>query len=107
MEVSGQLHAPAALPPGKEPLVPIAQGAGWAPEPVWKRLSGEKFLAPTVTPSPDHPARSPALYHCAIAAPTVSLISILIASSIYIYVSQVVFSLQEFRLKFCMHMELL
>jgi hypothetical protein len=22
MEVSGQLHAPAALPPGKEPLVP-------------------------------------------------------------------------------------
>jgi hypothetical protein len=25
MEVSGQLHAPAALPPGKEPLVPIRQ----------------------------------------------------------------------------------
>jgi hypothetical protein len=23
MEVSGQLHAPAALPPGKEPLMPI------------------------------------------------------------------------------------
>jgi len=23
MEVSGQLHAPAALPEGKEPLVPI------------------------------------------------------------------------------------
>jgi hypothetical protein len=23
MEVSGQLHAPAALPPGEEPLVPI------------------------------------------------------------------------------------
>jgi hypothetical protein len=23
MEVSGQLHAPAALPPGKEPLVPV------------------------------------------------------------------------------------
>jgi len=23
MEVSGQLHAPAALPPGKEPLVAI------------------------------------------------------------------------------------
>jgi hypothetical protein len=23
MEVSGQFHAPAALPPGKEPLVPI------------------------------------------------------------------------------------
>jgi len=23
MEVSGQLHVPTALPPGKEPLVPI------------------------------------------------------------------------------------
>jgi hypothetical protein len=30
MEVSGQLHAPAALPPGKEPLVPTVQEAGWA-----------------------------------------------------------------------------
>jgi hypothetical protein len=29
MEVSGQLHAPAALPPGKEPLVPIGWEA-WA-----------------------------------------------------------------------------
>jgi hypothetical protein len=28
MEVSGQLHAPAALPPVKEPLVPI----GFSPE---------------------------------------------------------------------------
>jgi hypothetical protein len=28
MEVSGQLHAPAALPSGKEPLVPIGQEAG-------------------------------------------------------------------------------
>jgi hypothetical protein len=31
LEVSGQLHAPAVLPQGKEPPVPI----GWAPEPVW------------------------------------------------------------------------
>jgi hypothetical protein len=35
--VSGQLHAPAALPPGKEPLVPIGEEAEWAPEPVWTR----------------------------------------------------------------------
>jgi hypothetical protein len=28
MEVNGQLHAPAALVPGKEPMVPIAQEAG-------------------------------------------------------------------------------
>jgi hypothetical protein len=27
MEVSGQLHAPAALPTGKEPPVPIGEGA--------------------------------------------------------------------------------
>jgi len=26
--VSGQLHAPAALPPGQEPLVPTEQEAG-------------------------------------------------------------------------------
>jgi hypothetical protein len=31
MEVSGQLHAPDALPPGKEPLVPIGQEDGWTP----------------------------------------------------------------------------
>jgi hypothetical protein len=31
MEMSGQLHAPAALPTGKEPLVPIGKEAEWAP----------------------------------------------------------------------------
>jgi hypothetical protein len=31
MEVSGQLHASAALPPGKESLVPIGWEAGRAP----------------------------------------------------------------------------
>jgi hypothetical protein len=30
MEVNGQLHASAAFLPGKEPLVPIRQEAGWA-----------------------------------------------------------------------------
>jgi len=35
MEVSGQLHAPAALPSGKDPLLPIVYEAGWDPEPVW------------------------------------------------------------------------
>jgi len=28
MEVSGQLHAPVALPPVKEPLVPLDRGLG-------------------------------------------------------------------------------
>ena len=32
--VGGQRHAPAAIPPGKDP-VPIVQEAGWAPWPVW------------------------------------------------------------------------
>jgi hypothetical protein len=29
MEMSGHFHAPASLPPGKEPVLPIAQEAGW------------------------------------------------------------------------------
>jgi hypothetical protein len=32
LEVSGQLHAPAALPPGKEPPVPIGQEVAWTSE---------------------------------------------------------------------------
>jgi hypothetical protein len=35
MEVSGQLQAPAAQPPGKQPPVPIVYEAGWAPGLVW------------------------------------------------------------------------
>jgi hypothetical protein len=37
MEVRGRLHAPAALPPGKELLIPIGKEAEWAPEPFWAR----------------------------------------------------------------------
>ena len=42
MRVGGQRHAPAALPPGKDP-VPTVQEAGWAPGPVWK---GAENIAP-------------------------------------------------------------
>jgi hypothetical protein len=35
MEVSGWLHAPAAFPSEKEPLVPTEQAAGWPSESVW------------------------------------------------------------------------
>jgi hypothetical protein len=34
-----------ALPPGKGPLVPIVQEAGWAPEPVWTQRLEEKSFA--------------------------------------------------------------
>jgi hypothetical protein len=46
LEVSGQLHGPAALPLGKELPVPIVWKAGWAPEPVWTTWRGEK--SPTI-----------------------------------------------------------
>jgi hypothetical protein len=42
MEVSGKLHVPAVLSPGKEPPVPTEQEAAWAPEPVWTRWWREK-----------------------------------------------------------------
>jgi hypothetical protein len=43
MEVSGQLQASAALPPGKETLLPIEKEAGWgAPEPFWTRYLKKK-----------------------------------------------------------------
>jgi len=35
MDMNGQLHAPAALPPGKVHLVPIGLDAGWSLEPRW------------------------------------------------------------------------
>jgi len=46
MEVSGQLHALAILPQGKEPLVPTGYKAGWAPEPVCTGCQREKFPDP-------------------------------------------------------------
>jgi len=41
MEMSGQLHAPAALLP-----VPTELEVGWAPEPVWTRWRRRKAPAP-------------------------------------------------------------
>ena len=58
MGVGGQRHAPAALPPGKDPVT-IVQEAGWAPGPVW---TGAENLTPTGIRSPDRPARSESLY---------------------------------------------
>jgi hypothetical protein len=41
MEISGQLHAPAALPPVQTEL-----WVGWVPEPVWTRWRRRKAPAP-------------------------------------------------------------
>jgi hypothetical protein len=65
MRVGGQLHAPAALPPGNDP-VPIVQEAGWAPGPVW---TGAENLAPTGIRSPDRPDRSESLYRLSYRGP--------------------------------------
>ena len=60
MGVGGQRHAPAALPPRKDP-VPIVQEAGWAPGPV---CTGAENLAPPPTGirSPEGQNRSESLY---------------------------------------------
>jgi hypothetical protein len=42
MEVSGQLHAQAVLPPGKKPRISISQEVRWAPGPVWTRCDEKK-----------------------------------------------------------------
>ena len=56
MRVGGQLHAPAALPPGKTRY----------PGPVW---TGAENLAPTGIRSPDPPARSESLYRLSYRGP--------------------------------------
>jgi hypothetical protein len=71
LEVSGQLHASAALPPWKKRQVPTGQVAGCAPEPVQTKYK-KKIVDPTGTrnfnrsppppPPPRHPARSQPLY---------------------------------------------
>ena len=69
MGVGGQRHAPAALPPGKDPL-PIVQEARWAPGPVW---TGTENLAPTGIRYPDRPARSESLYRLRYRGPLITL----------------------------------
>jgi hypothetical protein len=58
MEVSSQLHAPAALLPGKVPPAPIGKEVRWASESVWMLCSREKSstLAGNRTPSVQHVA---------------------------------------------------
>ena len=53
-----QHHAPASLPPGKDP-VPIVQEAGWASGTVW---TGTESFSPSGIQTPDREARSESLY---------------------------------------------
>jgi hypothetical protein len=48
MEVSSQLHAPAALPNGKDLPLPIGYAAGRIPEQVCALWNREKPLAPAL-----------------------------------------------------------
>jgi hypothetical protein len=54
MWVGGERHAPAALPPGKDPVV-----AGWGPGPVW---TGVENLAATGIRCPARQARNEPLF---------------------------------------------
>jgi hypothetical protein len=51
-----------ALPPGKEPPVPIVQEAGWAPEPVWTQRLEERSSASVGRSNPGRPIHSQTLY---------------------------------------------
>jgi hypothetical protein len=51
MEVSGQLHASAAISPEKETMVPIGWEVGWAPEPGWILRSRVKSVSPAGNPN--------------------------------------------------------
>jgi len=46
MDMSDQFHAPTALPPGKEPPVPIGWDSGWDPGSVLTRWWRKEIPAP-------------------------------------------------------------
>jgi hypothetical protein len=56
--VSGELYAPASLPPGKEAAVPIGWGQG-GPQSRSGRRGEEKILDPTGTRTPTPQSSSP------------------------------------------------
>jgi hypothetical protein len=58
MEVSGQIHAPATLPPGKEALVLIGMEVERASEPVWTGIE-RKIPILHRDSNPDHPIVQP------------------------------------------------
>jgi hypothetical protein len=77
MRMGGQHHAPAVLPPGKDP-VPIVQKAKWAPGPVW---TGAEYLATTGIRSPDRPDRTAIAKPTELSGPQISRYSLIIQAS--------------------------
>jgi hypothetical protein len=61
LEVSCQLHAPDALPPGKEPWYPLERRLG-GPQSQSGRCGKDKNPCPYWESNPGNPARSPPLY---------------------------------------------
>jgi hypothetical protein len=59
MEVSGQLHAPAALPPGKEPLVQHWTGGWMGPRAVVDAVVKRKIPSPRRESNPRTPIVQP------------------------------------------------
>jgi len=57
MEVSSQSNAPAALPYGKEPLLPTEKETGWAVAPSWTFCRIDLSCG-SVGITPDRPARA-------------------------------------------------
>jgi hypothetical protein len=51
MEVTGQLHAPAAFSQGKSPWYPFDE-AGWTSEPIWTLWKRDKSLTPAGNRNP-------------------------------------------------------
>jgi len=59
MEVSDQLHAPAALPPGKEPPGTHWIGGWVGPRAVLDAVEKRKIPSPRRESNPDHPIVQP------------------------------------------------
>jgi hypothetical protein len=62
MEVSGQLHAPATLPPGNSPWYPLDRRLCESQSRSERGGEEKKFPAPAGNRTPVHPARSLALF---------------------------------------------
>jgi hypothetical protein len=77
--MSGQLQAPATLPPWKEPTVPTGWEVEWAPEPVWTTWRTEFLpLLGIELALLGRPARSQTLHDCTPPATMMMMIIIII-----------------------------